>query len=174
VSTSHRPGTYAGSSAPVQIVRRAVDHEHAAWLVRAFYHDQVARYGFADAADLPRSQFAAPEGCFAVVYRDGEPVGCGGWRWHDRASGIAEIKKVYLTPPARGIGAGRMLLSWLERDARSAGALSAILETGVRNTAALALFASQGYQRIASYVPGRPPDINRAFTRPLTREQPAS
>lgn len=79
-----------------------------------------------------------------------------------------EIKKTYIVPGLRGAGAGRALLSWLEHHAVAAGAERAILETGVRNTAALGLFASQGYRPVPRYVPGRPPEINRAFARPLT------
>jgi GNAT superfamily N-acetyltransferase len=102
-----------------------------------------------------------------VIYHQREPAGCGCWRWHDRTTGTIEIKKTYIVPASRGIGAGRALLTWLERHAAAAGARRAILETGVRNTAALGLFASQGYQPIDRYVPGRPPEINRAFARPL-------
>ena len=151
----------------VEIFGRSVDHEHAERLLRAFYYEQVGRYGFAESIDLDPGHFAAPDGGFVVVYLDGEAAGCGGWRWYDRAARIAEIKKTYLAPPARGIGVGRALLSRLEADAVAAGAERGILETGVRNTAALGLFISQGYRPIPSYVPGRPPEINRAFTRSL-------
>jgi GNAT superfamily N-acetyltransferase len=154
----------------VEIVRCRLDDEDAARLLRAFYDEQVGRYGFAESIALDPGHFAAAHGGFAVVYLDGQPAGCGGWRWHDRTAGVAEFKKTFLVPAARGIGAGRALLVWLERDAVAAGAVQGILETGVRNTAALGLFTSQGYQPIPSYVPGRPPEINRAFTRPLTRQ----
>jgi ribosomal protein S18 acetylase RimI-like enzyme len=52
---------------------------------------------------------------------------------------VAEIKKVHLIAAVRGIGDGRALLSKLEKDALAAGAVRFILETGARNTAALAL-----------------------------------
>ena len=60
------------------------------------------------------------------------------------------------------------MLSWLEEHSVGAGAQRAIVETGVRNTAALALFTSAGYRPIARYVEGRDPEINRAFARALT------
>jgi hypothetical protein len=59
-------------------------------------------------------------------------------------------------------------LTWLEHHAAQAGAQRAILETGVRNTAALNLFAGAGYRPVDSYVKGRDPKINRAFARSLT------
>lgn len=154
----------------ITFLDRAVDHEHAASLLRAFYDEQVGRYGFADSVDIDPRKFVSPNGSFVVAYCDGEPVGCGGWRWHDRAAGVAEIKKLHLIPAARGVGAGRALLSRLEDDALAAGAVRVILETGARNTAALALFARAGYRPIASYVPGRLAEVNRAFARCLVAD----
>lgn len=44
----------------------------------------------------------------------------------------------------------------------------AILESGVRNTAALGLFTRSGYRPMPRYVAGRDPSINRAFVKTLT------
>ena len=150
-----------------EIAERSPGHPDAAGLLRAFYDEQVGRYGFADSVDLESGEFARPAGAFVVAYQDGQPAGCGGWRWYDRAARTVEIKKTFVIPASRGLGVGRALLSWLEEDAVFAGAERAILETGVRNTAALGLFASQGYQPTDRYVPGRAPEINRAFARSL-------
>ena len=70
-------------------------------------------------------------------------------------------------PASRGHGVGRALLSWLEGHATAAGAHRTILETGVRNAAAIALFTSAGYQPVDRYVEGRDPEINRAYGRSL-------
>jgi ribosomal protein S18 acetylase RimI-like enzyme len=70
-------------------------------------------------------------------------------------------------PEVRGHGVGQALLAWLEGRALEWGARRAILETGVRNTAALGLFTSNGYDPMARYVPGRDPSINRAFAKAL-------
>ena len=103
-----------------------------------------------------------------MVYRTPSPAGCGGYRWFDRAAHTVEIKRIYVVPASRGCGTGRALLAWLEHHAVQAGAQQAILETGVRNTAALSLFISAGYQPVDGYVAGRDPAINRAFARSLT------
>lgn len=136
-------------------------------LLGEFYQEQLGRYGFADPVDLDVAEFIPPRGVFAVVHRGGLAVGCGCYRWHDRVSGTIEIKKTYVSPAQRGIGAGRVLLAWLEGHAIAAGARRVILETGVRNTAARGLFTCAGYQPTPSYVPGRDPAINRAYTRML-------
>lgn len=125
------------------------------------------RYGFADAVELSSCEYAPPNGVFAVVYQDSVAAGCGGYRWFDRATRTVEIKRIYVVPASRGHGTGRALLTWLEQHAVRAGAQRAILETGVRNTAALNLFTSAGYQPVDRYVEGRDPAINRAFARSL-------
>lgn len=152
----------------VEIAERSPAHRDAARLLRAFYADQVDRYGFADPVELSSAEYAAPHGAFVVAYHSAVPTGCGGYRWFDRTAYTVEIKKVYIVPAARGLGAGRAVLSWLERHAVAVGARRAILETGVRNSAAIGLFTSAGYVPVDRYVEGRDPGINRAFARSLT------
>jgi GNAT superfamily N-acetyltransferase len=151
----------------VVISERGVDHPDAVRLLRAFYAEQVERYGFADPIDLDPAEYVHPNGVFAVAYHDGGAVGCGGYHWFDRAAGTIEIKKTYLVPERRGRGTGRAMLVWLEEHATAAGARRAILETGVRNAAALHLFERAGYGSTPRYVAGRDPNVNRAFEKLL-------
>jgi GNAT superfamily N-acetyltransferase len=137
-------------------------------LLRALYAEQIDRYGFADPIDLNSCEYVPPNGVFVVGYQDAVPVACGGYRWFDRKAHTVEIKRGYVVPASRGHGTGRVLLSWLEQHAAAGGARRAILETGVRNTAALALFTSAGYRPVDRYVEGRDPNINRAFARSLS------
>lgn len=160
----------APSAAPVEIAERPPGDPDAARLLRAFHGEQLRRYGFADPVEVACGEYTAPGGVFAVVYCSAVPAGCGGYRWFDQATRTVEIKRIYIVPASRGLGAGRALLSWLERHAVAAGARRAILETGVRNTAALGLFTSAGYRPVDRYVQGRDPAINRAFGRLLTSE----
>lgn len=155
------------------LLERHADHPDAVRLLRAFYDEQVARYGVADPIDLDPCAYAAPQGTFLVGYQQNQPVACGGFRWYDRRARTVEIKKTYLTPEVRGSGCGRTLLSQLEARAVQWGAQRVILETGVRNTAALALFANSGYQPMACYAPGRDPSINRAFVKSLDSFHPS-
>jgi GNAT superfamily N-acetyltransferase len=148
----------------VVLAERSTAHADAARLLAEFYDEQVSRYGFADQVDLDPAEYADPFGAFVLAYAGASVVGCGGYRWYDRAVGTVEIKKLYVVPAARGSGAGRALLAWLEGHA---GARRAILETGVRNTAAIGLFTSAGYLPVDGYVAGRDPAINRAFARSL-------
>jgi GNAT superfamily N-acetyltransferase len=162
------PAVLAASAAQVRFAERLPSHPDAVRLLRAFHGEQVDRYGFADPVEVSSCEYAPPNGMFIVVYQSSAAAGCGGYRWFDRATHTIEIKRIYVIPGSRGHGTGRALLTWLEHHAVQAGAQRAILETGVRNTAALSLFTSAGYQPVDRYVEGRDPEVNRAFARSLT------
>jgi GNAT superfamily N-acetyltransferase len=88
-------------------------------------------------------------GAFLVVYRSGSAVGCGAVRLLDDDTG--ELKRMYVAPPARGTGLGRRLVEALEAEARALGAKRLVLETGVRQLAALALYRATGFRPIPLY-----------------------
>lgn len=167
-TTPRDPAVFALNTDRLDFAERSPAHPDAARLLRAFYEEQVGRYGFADPVELNACEYTAPNGVFVVLYHAMVPRGSGGYRWFDHGAHTVEIKKAYIVPEARGLGAGRALLSWLERHAIAAGAHRAILETGVNNTAALRLFTSAGYRPVQPYVEGRDPEINRAFARSLS------
>lgn len=153
----------------VRLQQRPYDHPDAVRLVRALFEDQVERYGYADPVEASPAAFTPPDGLFLVAYHGETPVACGGYRTHDAQTRTIEIKKMYAFPELRGSGLGRLVLAELERHATRAGFTSAILETGVRNTAALALYTGAGYQPRPRYATGyRDPEINRAFVKNLT------
>jgi GNAT superfamily N-acetyltransferase len=147
----------------VLAVRRYHD-EDSAELVGALYAEQRGTYGYADPVEAPDTDYAPPHGIFLVVYDlGGHPVACGGYR--RRGLHGVEVKKMYTRPEHRGRGIGRGLLTELERRAAAAGARTIILETGARNSAAVALYKSMGYEPTGSYVSGRDPCVNRAFAK---------
>jgi GNAT superfamily N-acetyltransferase len=158
---------FVPSAGRIQVAECSPADPDAFRLLRAFHDEQMGRYGFADPIELDSGEYASPNGMFIVMYQGAAAVGCGGYRWFDRKARTVELKRVYVIPESRGHGTGRALLSWLERHAAAAGAQQAILETGVRNTAALGLFTRAGYRPVDRYVKGRDPEINRAFARSL-------
>lgn len=141
-------------------------------LAQALHQEQLATYGTADDPEATESaEFDAPNGLFLLArLGDGPALACGGWRTLKAA---AEIKRMYVAPPARGQGLGRRILAALEQDVLGRGPTEILLETGIRNVAALGLYTACGYEPICSYVPGRNPEINRAL-RKVIRQQPAS
>jgi len=84
-----------------------------------------------------------PNVLFAVM-RDAQhqAVGCGAMVIGPRHG---ELKRMYVQPALRGLGAGRALLQWLEQQALQRGCSVFVLETGVLQHAALALYAHAGY-----------------------------
>lgn len=84
-----------------------------------------------------------PEVTFIVARANGRAVGCGavvssGDDW-------AEIKRMFVSPAARGQKLGRRLLEKLETIAADSGATLLRLETGVKQHEALRLYRSAGF-----------------------------
>ncbi|MFI2906847.1 GNAT family N-acetyltransferase [Streptomyces sp. PDY-4] len=142
-------------------------------LVQALHQEQLATYGTADDPEATEdAEFDAPDGLFLVArLGDGPALACGGWRTFNTSA--AEIKRMYVLPSARGQGLGRRILAALEQDVLGRGPTEILLETGMRNVAALGLYTACGYEPVRSYVPGRDPEINRALRKDI-RQKPAS
>jgi DNA-binding MarR family transcriptional regulator/GNAT superfamily N-acetyltransferase len=100
------------------------------------------------ATALPH-EMRPPAGEFFVVYLHGEPIGCGGVKHH--AGEPTEIKRMWVSPAARGLGLGRRLLEHLEACAVEAGARKAHIETGGVLNEALALYRSTGWVEVAPF-----------------------
>lgn len=130
--------------------------------------------GDGDVTPLDPAMFAPPRGLYLIGYDDdGTPVATGGWRAQDAndlgyADGDAEIKRMYVVPEARGRGLSRIILAALEEDARAAGRTRMVLETGTIQRAAVALYASSGYERCPKFGLYRHEPLSLCFAKPLT------
>jgi GNAT superfamily N-acetyltransferase len=93
--------------------------------------------------DLDAEEVAAGRGAFLVAFDADKPVGCGAVRRFSPK--VCEIKRMYVVPAARGRGVGRRILDELELIARELGASRLVLETGVRQPEALALYGGAGF-----------------------------
>jgi DNA-binding MarR family transcriptional regulator/GNAT superfamily N-acetyltransferase len=90
-----------------------------------------------------------PAGRFFVAYLHGEAIGCGAVKHH--ADAPAEIKRMWISPAARGLGLGRRLLEELEACARAGGARVAHIETSAVLTEALSLYRSAGWVEVPRF-----------------------
>ena len=91
---------------------------------------------------------------------DGVIRGCGGFLVTDQ--GYGEVKRIFVSPKARGFGLGRAVMDHLEREARSLGLSRLKLETGIYQPEALGLFEVCGYavcERFGDYPEGDPNSI---------------
>ena len=102
-----------------------------------------------------------------LVARDpgGRAVGCGALRPH--GDGVAEIKRMYVRPAARGQGVSRLLLAALEDAARERGFDTLRLETGTEQPEAMALYAGAGYVPIEGFGAYADHPASRCFERRL-------
>jgi GNAT superfamily N-acetyltransferase len=127
--------------------------------------EYVERYGGVDETPIDPKQFAPPDGLFLVGFVGAEPVGSGGFRRHD--DDAAEIKRMYVVEDRRGVGYARRLLAELEARAALAGYRRIVLETGLRQPEAIALYESSGYRPIPDFGFHAGMKLVRSFGREL-------
>jgi putative acetyltransferase len=84
-----------------------------------------------------------------VVYYDDEPVGCGAFK--EYAPEVAEIKRMFVSPNKRRKGIAASVLSELEKWAGELSYSRLILETGINQPEAIALYKKNGYTSISNY-----------------------
>ncbi|MFI1825091.1 GNAT family N-acetyltransferase [Streptomyces sp. NPDC020412] len=96
---------------------------------------------------------------------DGTPLGCGGLRRLAGATG--EVKRMYVTPEARGTGVAEAVLRGLEDWARRSGWRALRLETGDRQHAAVRFYTRAGYARISNFGPYAQSPDSLCFERAL-------
>lgn len=85
-------------------------------------------------------------GTFLMARDGGRAVGCGAIRRLDQTT--AEAKRMYVEPDHRGRGVGRGVLARLEAAARHLGVQRLVLETGVYQEAAIALYRHAGFTQV--------------------------
>lgn len=140
------------SKRPAVVIARAeLDAEVSQSLIAALNAELLGAYPEPGATHfgLKPAEVSGTRGAFLIVYCDGEAVGCGAVRLVDGVTG--ELKRMYMAPAVRGRGLGRQLVSALEAEARALGARRLILETGIRQAAAIALYRGCGFQPIPLY-----------------------
>ncbi|WP_374457439.1 GNAT family N-acetyltransferase [Nocardioides sp.] len=164
MNTEQRPGL-------LHVERLPITHPDAQLLVEAVQEEYVVRYGGRDESPIDPRDFEDPLGRFFVGYLDGLPVATGAWRRSSvRALGVevtAEIKRMYVVPAAQRRGLARQVLAHLEATAADAGIEALVLETGIAQPEAIALYESSGYVPIPGFGHYRDSDLSRCFGRVL-------
>jgi GNAT superfamily N-acetyltransferase len=85
-----------------------------------------------------------------ILACDGElAVACGAIKAF--AQGVMEVKRMYTNPDYRGKQIASRVLNELESWAKEMGNSKCILETGIRQVEAIALYQKNGYRRIENY-----------------------
>lgn len=101
-------------------------------------------------------EYGPPAGAFLLAAENGVNLGCVGLR--RISDGVAEMKRLYAVPAARGRGVGRLLAEGIVDAARRLGYTALVLDTLPTMKEAQALYASLGFKPTAAYrfnpVPG--------------------
>ena len=111
----------------------------------------LAYQGFpAEMAAMP-GKYAPPDGALLLArLRDGEAIGCVGLRPID-PPGCCEMKRLYVTPRARGLGLGKALVEAVLAEAQRIGYREIRLDTLPTMDEAIGLYGRLGFETIAPY-----------------------
>ena len=101
----------------------------------------VSRSRDPDAADMVR-----PRGAFLLAMSDGMPIGCVGLK--GAGGELAEIKRLWICPTARGLGVGKRLMRAAETVARELSVEILRLDTNSALPEALKLYRTSGWVEI--------------------------
>jgi len=134
---------------------REVDptHPDARQCFRAYFAELDARSdsGFDPDAGVSAEphELTPPAGCLLIAYLHAEPIGCGAVKHHPGEP--SEIKRMWVSGSARGLGIGRRMLHELEARVAASGAAVARLETNRALVEAIALYRSAGYREVPAF-----------------------
>jgi putative acetyltransferase len=124
--------------------------------VRTIFEEYAASLNFdlcfqnfdEELTNLP-GEYSPPQGCILLALQDGQPAGCGAL--HRLDDGICEMKRLYVRPPFRALGIGKVLAEAIIAEARRKGYKKMCLDTVPSMHEAQALYESLGFQDIESY-----------------------
>jgi DNA-binding MarR family transcriptional regulator/GNAT superfamily N-acetyltransferase len=146
-------------------------HPDARWCLESYFSELAQRFdaGFEPARSISADddELIPPAGLLLIATLHGEPVGCGALKFHDGAP--AEIKRMWVSPAARGLGLGRRLLADLEARAAAGGARVARLETNRALTEAISLYRASGYREVTPF--NQEPYAHHWFEKTLGHQQ---
>ncbi len=117
--------------------------------------DQLYGQGNRGAHDLRPGDFDPPRGVYLVAREERHLAGGVGLRpILDPALGVGEGKRLWVRPDLRRRGVARALMDAVLERATDAGYGTLYHETGPRQPAAKALYASLGWDQVAAYPKG--------------------
>jgi putative acetyltransferase len=147
-------------SEAVDIAPEPLTSPAAVMLIQALNMELAARYPEPGATHfrLDPNEVAPGAGVFVVARIGDRAVGCGALRClrepalvRELGPGVGELKRMFVAPEMRGHGIGRALLARLEDEGRALGLTRLVLETGTRQTEALALYRNAGFTAMPAY-----------------------
>ena len=117
-------------------------------LIEALEAELSAHYAAEQRHGLQLDALFQPHIRFFLAWQDGNAVGCCGVALLD---GLAELKRMFVQPAARGSGAAAALLARVEAEVKAAGYVTLWLETGDRQHAAIRFYERAGFRRCEAF-----------------------
>ncbi len=137
-------------------------------LAAALWAELSTIYPEMTAPPFPPRDIVGDRAVFMVASLGGSAVGCGALKpFPDGPTDVAEVKRMYVAPAARGRGVARAVLEHLEDWARARGYRIARLETGARQPDAIHLYETAGYLPIPPYGQHSEDPLARCFEKVL-------
>lgn len=120
----------------------------------ARYYDELAQrfpggFEVARSRDPDASDMIAPRGAFFVAEAEGQALGCVGLK--GSGGEIAEIKRLWVAPQARGLGLAGKLMAAAEAQARRLGIATLRLDSNRALPEAAALYRRAGWTEIERF-----------------------
>ena len=141
--------------------------EDAQFCIAQYFAELDERFdaGFDPAMSISAGvdELTEPAGLLLVARLRGEAIGCGALKFHDDEP--AEIKRMWVSPSARGLGLGRRMLQELERLAAERRVTTVRLETNRSLVEAISLYRSAGYREVPAF--NAEPFAHHWFEKPL-------
>jgi len=86
-----------------------------------------------------------------IVYLEDEPVACGCFKKYNDTA--VELKRMFVSPKARGLGLAQLVIGELEVEAKRQGFEIMILETLYKQIEAISLYQKVGFEIVENYEP---------------------
>jgi DNA-binding MarR family transcriptional regulator/GNAT superfamily N-acetyltransferase len=138
------------------LVRFAIEDpnsDSARWCFEQYFVELGERFesGFDPSLSLSADarELTAPAGALIVARLHGNPIGCVALKFHNKSP--AELKRMWVSPSARGLGVGRRLIDEAEKHAWQTGARVIRLETNRTLHEAIALYRRSGYVEVDAF-----------------------
>ena len=133
----------------IEITVEDPDQSEIALLLQASDAYMASLYPAESNHMLDVASLRQPQVAFLVARVDGNALGCGAVV--DSGEGWAELKRMFVSPAARGLKLGRRLLDEIEAVAVRRGARALRLEMGGLQPEALGLYRSAGFVEIGPF-----------------------
>ncbi len=135
----------------MQIEALDPDQPEARRLISELDGDLLQRYPGQVPHGIDVAEFRKSGGYFVVLREtsDASALACGAFRPVNTAT--VEIKRIYVALGCRGRGYAKAILSHLEEEAWRRGFTTCVLETGIQQPEAIALYQKLGYASMAAY-----------------------